>query len=91
MKCYRNTFCCDEVFLQTLVVNSKFYDKLYLKTNDDYHANMRDIDWKRGQPYVWRNLDYYELMNSNYLFARKFDERVDSEIINKLYTRLKDR
>ena len=30
-KIFRYTRCCDEVFLQTLVINSKFRDHLYLK------------------------------------------------------------
>lgn len=88
-KCYKNTFCCDEVFLQTIVINSSFYNQLYSKKVDDYHANMRYIDWVRGKPYVWRSMDYDELINSEYLFARKFDERVDSEIIDKIYKVLK--
>ena len=32
-------------------------------------------------PYTWREEDFEELINSNYLFARKFDETVDSTII----------
>jgi hypothetical protein len=70
----RNTFAPDECVLQTLVYTSKFKDYLYcMDYNDNYTANQRYIDWKRGNPYIWRIEDYEELMNSGYLFARKFD------------------
>lgn len=91
LKCYKNTYCCDEVFLQTLVKNSSYKNNLYSYAVDDYHANMRDIDWKRGRPYTWRNTDFDELMKSNYLFARKFDEQIDNQIIDRIYMRLKSK
>lgn len=90
LKCYKNTYCCDEVFLQTLVLNSSFKSNLYSNAVDDYHANMRNIDWKRGRPYTWKNTDFNELMASDYLFARKFDEQVDNLIVNRIYKRLKN-
>ena len=90
LKCHKDTYCCDEVFLQTLVMNSSYRNRIYLETPDDYHANMRDIDWNRGNPYTWREKDYEELMASDYLFARKFDEKADRKIVNKIYTRLKN-
>lgn len=91
LKCYKDTYCCDEVFLQTLVYNSSYKNNLYSYIIDDYHANMRDIDWKRGRPYTWRNTDFDELMASDYLFARKFDEQIDDQIVHKIYMRLKSK
>ena len=76
----------DEVFLQTIVNNSKFKERLYqdgLTKNNN--ACLRKIDWGRGKPYVWRIQDYEELINSGCLFARKFDPGVDEKIINMLY------
>lgn len=90
LKCYKNTYCCDEVFLQTLVLNSSFKSSLYSNAVDDYHANMRNIDWKRGRPYTWKNTDFNDLMASDYLFARKFDEQVDNQIVDRIYMRLKN-
>ena len=52
---------------------------------------MRDIDWKRGRPYTRRNTDFDELMASDYLFARKFDEQIDDQIVYKIYMRLKSK
>ncbi|WP_279155157.1 beta-1,6-N-acetylglucosaminyltransferase [Thomasclavelia cocleata] len=83
---YKNTFCADEIFLQTLMVNSKFIDNLYHKKfDDDSHAIMRYIDWKRGKPYVFRKEDYNDLIKSDFLFARKFDEDIDKIIIDNIY------
>ena len=35
-----------------------------------------------GSPYVWRSDDFNELINSESLFARKFDTKIDDKIIN---------
>ena len=36
---------------------------------------MRLIDWRRGNPYVWRDEDYDELIHSDRIFARKFSSK----------------
>lgn len=46
-------------------------------------TNMRLIDWNRGEPYTFRISDISELINSDILFARKFDEKIDFEIVKK--------
>lgn len=85
----RNTFAPDECVLQTLVYTSKFKDHLYCMDYDDnYTANQRYIDWNRGNPYIWRIEDYEELMNSGFLFARKFDTNVDMAIIDRIYSEI---
>ena len=90
-KMYSHTFCSDEVFLQTICYNNeKFRTNLYYQGYDDnYKANMRYIMWKNKKPHTWRLEDYEELINSNYLFARKFDEKIDNQIIEKIYKKLK--
>lgn len=70
--------------------NSEFKEKLYRKKYDDIVlSNMRLIDLKargkNGNPYVWRISDYDEIINSDCLFARKFDISIDKEIIRKIY------
>ena len=63
-------------------LHSLFFDHLYIpKLDNGFQSIMRNIDWNRGMPYTWREEDFEELINSNYLFARKFDETVDSTII----------
>ena len=73
----------DEVFVQTMVANSPFKDNVA-----DYK---RCIDWKRGEPYTFTIDDFDMLMNSGKFFARKFDENVDMEIVDKIYETLKQR
>ena len=88
-KYFRYTSCADELFLQTIVYNSRFKDKLYKnEMNDDYTSCMRYIDWKRGEPYIFKNEDFFELINSDRLFARKFSSKVDNKIINNIYNYL---
>ena len=71
--------------LQTIIVNSGFEKKLYRPNfNDSYKTIRYCIDWKRGNPYVFRKEDYTMLKASGMLFARKFDEDIDSEIIKMI-------
>lgn len=83
---FRLTRSADELFLQTIVTNSKFINNLYNREFDNnYEACMRYIDWKRGTPYVFKIKDFEELTNSKCLWARKFEYKVDKEIIDKIY------
>ena len=84
------TKICDEFFFQTVVYNSEFVNNLYYdKFDSDYKACLRAIDWKRGNPYTWRIDDFNDLINSDKVFARKFDEIIDNEIIDKIYNYIK--
>ena len=82
---FKYTSCCDEIFLQTIVYNSKYFDNLYLKQDNSYKANQRYIDWTRGEPYTFKINDYDELIKSDMLFARKFSTKIDKEIVDKIY------
>ena len=82
---FKNTLCGDEFFLQTIIMDSKYKDRLWkTEKNNDYTACLRMIDWERGNPYIFRIDDENALADSECLFARKFDMRVDSRIIDKL-------
>ena len=82
---FRYTFCCDEIFLQTIIFNSKFKDKLYWnKFDNNCKAIMRFIDWDRGCHYTFRENDYNQLISSEFLWARKFNMNTDNSIIVKL-------
>lgn len=86
-KKYVMTRAGDESFVQMLVHNSDFRDRLYLKTFDgDMHANMRYIDWHRGDPYTFVSSDFNDLMKSDLLFARKFDITKDPEITMRIHS-----
>lgn len=76
--------CVLQTFYRTIAIGNY---ELYSETKEpgDYHGIAREIDWHRGSPYVWRNEDYDYLMNSERMFARKFDFRVDDEILKKIW------
>ena len=82
---YRLSNCADEIFLQTIVYNSKFKDKIYHESEDEHQNIKRHIDWNRGEPYVFTIDDYQELLNSSAFFARKFSSSKDHKIIDKIY------
>ena len=84
-KLFRYSNCADELFLQTIVYNSEFKDKVYNKYNDEHKNTLRYIDWNRGEPYTFKIDDYDLLMNSGCFFARKFSSNIDKNIIDKIY------
>lgn len=88
---FKLSFCCDEIFLHTILINSEFKEKLYDKKFDNNHITSvkRYIDWNRGMPYVFRKQDFNDLVNSEALFARKFDLAVDKEIVEMIFQKLK--
>lgn len=93
LKRYKHTICSDEVFIQTIAFNSEYKNNIY-RMEECMDANKRFIDWKRGEnggPHVFRLNDYEELINSSFLFARKFDENIDNDIIEKIYNYLKSK
>jgi len=88
-KVFSKSFCADEVFLQSVLMNSEFKDRLSSPCySDECTANMRFVDWKRGNPYTFKSEDFDGLMNSGCLFARKFDLAVDREICYRIFDAL---
>lgn len=81
--CYRS-ICADEIFIQVLAYNSPY-------KNNIISNSLRLVDWKRGNPYVWRKKDFLEIISSQQLFARKFSWTIDKQIIEKLYENIKEK
>lgn len=85
---FRSTYCADEMFMQTLTVNSPFRDTLPPNAfRDDHLSCCRYIDWKRGKPYTFTDGDYDELIGTadGYLFARKFDYAASPGVVDRLF------
>lgn len=76
-KQFYHTVCADEVFLHSIVMDSPYRETLI-------NNSLRAIDWTRGDPYVFREEDVDGLLDSECMFARKFDEKVDPAAINKV-------
>lgn len=85
----RQTRCADEVFLQTLALNSSFAGRIAPFNSDDNLMALRLIDWKRGGPYTWRLPDLGEILSSGALFARKFDMAADPELFDAICRRVR--
>lgn len=98
-KVFRHTCMIDEIFLATLVWNSDFRSRLYIAEESDSNkdtdcmANLRFIDWTRGasirHPWTFTAGDYDLLCSVPHFWARKFDERVDSVIIDRMLAHVK--
>ncbi len=68
----------DELFFQTLIMNSPLRDSV---VND----NLRYLDWSREPaPAVLGVGDVDRMLGSDKLFARKFDETVDPDVLDRL-------
>lgn len=79
---FRNTFCPDELFIQTVCVNSPFKDNLK-KASSEYDGNMRFIKWVNGELLPIEASDLPYLQSSDRWFARKFTSS-DKELIDKI-------
>lgn len=77
---FSHSVCADELFLQTVVANSPFKEKIYAPYGDENSlANLRYIDWEQGtgnSPYVFQQEDRAMLLGLPHLFARKFEENI---------------
>lgn len=65
-------------------VVTKYFFNLYCGTqkggvifirSEQLNAGLRAIDWERGNPYVWKMEDLQYLLETEHLFARKFDSQ----------------
>jgi len=79
LRFFRHTMVPDEMFFQTLIMNSEFKNRVVPN-------NLREINWKPGaaHPLVLREPDFGRLLASDKYFARKFDEGVDARVLSML-------
>lgn len=85
-KCFRYTLCPDELYKHTILRNSGV--KTYSFDKDHVVSCLRYIDFSNHLPNpktITMN-DFDTVMNSGALFARKFDETVDKEVIKRIYS-----
>ncbi|MBC7864822.1 MAG: hypothetical protein IAF38_17745 [Bacteroidia bacterium] len=86
LKRFKFTRCADEIFTQTLLMNSPLAANV---VNDC----LRYVNWVDGPEYpkTLRKEDVEKIFsNPNNLFARKFDETVDKEIIEMIYNKIEE-
>jgi len=82
---FKWTRCGDEIFYQTIIHKID-----HLKVIDNC---LRYIDRRNGgaHPRTLREEDYEKIINSDNLFARKFDIAVDKNIIEGIYKKINER
>lgn len=88
---YKHSSCADEIWLQTMLYNSPFMERrAFMGFDDELAATMRYVDWTGGgaSPRTLTSADFDMLMESGLLFARKFDEAVDADIIRRIAARI---
>ena len=73
--------------------NSPYRDRIF-DIEKDTSCNARMIDRTRpdgkNSPHIWRTneFDYLMSLPEEYCFARKFDEKVDMDIVNKIFEKI---
>lgn len=89
---FKSGFCVDEIFLQTVYLNSnKIYNRYHANRTqkhpfiqDTYFDVCRAIDWTRGAPYTYTAEDLPMLKETGCMFARKFDFQRDPTLVKEL-------
>lgn len=91
-KYFHYSKCADELFVQTVLLNSPYLNKRFFAGYNDIRATMRFIDWDHSDgssPNTFGIQDLDMLLDSNMLFARKFNDSVDAEIIQRIATQIR--
>ncbi len=83
VKYHENTLCADEIFFHSIIKN------LEKKSNFRIAQSLTYVNWNRKSgplPVTFGKTDFQELSKAakSYLFARKFDEKVDYHILDKI-------
>lgn len=76
----KHTFCAEEIYMQTVVMNSEFKDRAVSN-------NLRFILWEEkngSNPGVLDDADFNAITQSDAFFARKFDRPVSESLLHKL-------
>ncbi len=93
---FRFSIAADELFIQTFIYNTLEFRNTLYDENDLKKGSMRYIDWKRGKPYTFgtdqnKDQDYSLLMNSPYMFARKFSEFECGKLVEQIYSSIMEK
>jgi hypothetical protein len=93
---FRSVSCCDEIFFQTIVLNSPYANTLHLYDQDgrrppgemrnENKAYLHYVDWnpQRENPAVLDESDFDALYASGKYFARKFDSAKSARLLDRI-------
>lgn len=79
---FHDTFCPDEMYIQTLCFNSDYYHRVY-DTKSEFNGNKRYIKWVDGELCRLEESDLNDMLGSDRMFARKFSSD-NMDLIDKL-------
>ncbi|WP_055069301.1 beta-1,6-N-acetylglucosaminyltransferase [Clostridium massiliamazoniense] len=86
---FKNALCSDEIIFQTIVMNSKYKDKIYKFDTEynDTHMALRYIDWESGPDYpkLLDESDFSKMRERDFIFGRKFNDNLDFEVYNDFF------
>lgn len=87
-KYFRYTYCCDEIYKHIILRNAGI--RIHSLSPNHAASNKRFIEFSQGKssPTILCVKDFFRLKSSEAFWGRKFDENVDSEIIEMIYTDL---
>ncbi|AEV34326.1 putative N-acetylglucosaminyltransferase [Owenweeksia hongkongensis DSM 17368] len=79
LKFFKNSLIPDEIFFSTIIMNSHFKDKVE-------PTDLKLVDWTTGpeMPLIWKEEHISRIINSEALFARKFDMDIDSKVLDQI-------
>ena len=80
MKAFEYSKCGDELFFQSIIMDSQF-------KNNIYKSNLRYIDWFTGPdfPKILCEKDYKKILQTDCLFGRKFNDKLDLDNFKKIF------
>jgi hypothetical protein len=84
---YKGSFVAEESFLATLVMDSKYREWLHWEENGVSSSLTCTVGEADNHPLVIKMKDIKKVEDSGLFFARKFDERVDKEVIEYFYNK----
>ena len=79
---FKNTFCGDELFFQTIILNSKYKDNVVDSTK-------RYVDWDTGPDYprtlTLKDVERIKNKGTDKFWARKFDISLSDKIVESIF------
>jgi|MDTF01.1.fsa_nt_gb hypothetical protein len=83
-KFYKYSLIPDEMYFHSITMNSKFAANV----ENDY---LREVEWEGGDgshPVIWTKDDFQRLHSTKNFWARKFEDQIDSEILDLIDAKL---
>lgn len=82
---FKFTFCPSELWVQTILANSKYREEIEITTEYDFNiiTVLQLVEYTSAM-YVWREKDYERIINSGKMFIRKTTTGLSEGLYKKL-------